>query len=362
MREINDLYRRNGKNIYIKQPEFYELSYVSKLWSDEETMKDIGGVFNFPEEKWTMFYKKMVQPTDGKNFYCLVYTTRDKAIGEVSFHGYDSATKIARFNIKIHHRYRNKGYGKEAIRLLLEYYFLEFGGEMIMDNIHTDDGKRVAEKLGFKCVRQFKNELTVRITKEDFLNSNNDSNYDVGFLLYDGMSFLDYSLPISILNKANEILEKNMFNIFTIGENEGVTFDVGSKFSVDKSFNCEERKPTIMILPGGETVDLQVKNKEVIKYILTHYNNCDYICGLTSAIKLLVRCRALDGILIPNGKWLDDEEGTRDKLRVCNKNFVDNGKLMISGNMVGTVELCISLIKKIGGKNLSDKVAKELGL
>ena len=37
----------NGKDVYIKQPEFEELEFVSKLWGDEETMKDIGGTFNF---------------------------------------------------------------------------------------------------------------------------------------------------------------------------------------------------------------------------------------------------------------------------------------------------------------------------
>ncbi|MGL5152706.1 MAG: GNAT family N-acetyltransferase [Clostridium sp.] len=362
MKEDRELYRRNGKNVYIKQPEFDELDYVSKLWADEETMRDIGGTFNFPEEKWKMFYKKMVQPTDGKNFYCLVYTTRDKAIGEVSFHGYDSATKIARFNIKIHHRYRKKGYGKEAIKLLLEYYFFDFGGEMIMDNITTEEGKIVADKLGFKGFRQFKNELTVRITKNDFLNSNVDRELNVVLLNYDGINFIDYSLPVSILNKANEIAGKTIFNIFTVGECEGSVSDTKINIVNNISFNDEKIKPNIMILPGGVDIVNQVKNKEVIRYILTHYNNCEYICGLSSSIKLLVRCRALDGVLVPDGKWIEEMESARDELRVLNRSFIDNGKLMLTGNMIGTIELCTTLINKVGGKTLSDKVCKELGL
>ena len=35
MAEISGTYRRNGKNVYIKQPEYKDLSFVSKLWSDE---------------------------------------------------------------------------------------------------------------------------------------------------------------------------------------------------------------------------------------------------------------------------------------------------------------------------------------
>jgi len=66
-------------------------------------MGELGKTYSFPKEKWDMFYRKMVQPTDGKNFYCLIYSLDDKAIGEVSFHGYNSATKVARINIKIQH-------------------------------------------------------------------------------------------------------------------------------------------------------------------------------------------------------------------------------------------------------------------
>ena len=100
----------------------------AKLWANEETMQDIGGAYFFPKEKWEMFYKKMVYPTDGKNFYCRNISLKDKPVGEVSFHGYDSITKIARINVKIHYKYRNHGYGERSIKLLLEYYFLEFWG------------------------------------------------------------------------------------------------------------------------------------------------------------------------------------------------------------------------------------------
>ena len=146
------LYMREGKRIYIKQPILEELEFVASLWSDEETMKDIGGVFSFPRSKWEGFYKKMVYPSDGKNFYCLVYLNDGSPIGEVSFHGYDSATKVARFNIKILSKYRNQGFGEEAVKLLLEYFFIEFGGEIIMDSISTEAGVRLAEKMKFSII------------------------------------------------------------------------------------------------------------------------------------------------------------------------------------------------------------------
>ncbi|MFR3910919.1 MAG: hypothetical protein ACLTYB_07105 [Clostridium paraputrificum] len=51
------LYMREGKRIYIKQPILEELEFVASLWSDEETMKDIGGVFHFLEVSGKVFTK-----------------------------------------------------------------------------------------------------------------------------------------------------------------------------------------------------------------------------------------------------------------------------------------------------------------
>ena len=150
MNDKINLYRRNGKLIYIKMPEFNELAFVRELWGKKENMGEFGDVYSFPKEKWEMFYRKMVSPTDGKNFYCLIYDLNDKPIGEVSFHGYNSATKVARINIKIHYEHRKKGYGEEALRLLLEYYFYEFGGQSIIDSVKSDEGKSLLKKIGFE--------------------------------------------------------------------------------------------------------------------------------------------------------------------------------------------------------------------
>ena len=66
---INDIfYRRDSKKIYIKKPDLIELSYTQRLWNDTDTMADVGKVVDFPRYKWETFYKRSVNPTDGKNF------------------------------------------------------------------------------------------------------------------------------------------------------------------------------------------------------------------------------------------------------------------------------------------------------
>lgn len=43
----------------------------------------------------------MVLPTDGRNYYSLVYNYDNQPIGEASFHGYDASTQMAKLNVKI---------------------------------------------------------------------------------------------------------------------------------------------------------------------------------------------------------------------------------------------------------------------
>jgi RimJ/RimL family protein N-acetyltransferase len=161
-------FRKDGKSVYIKQPEFGELDYVEELWSDEETMKDVGGIIPFPIERRKPWYEKMVCPTDEKNFYCLIYNHDDVPVGEVSFHRFNIEEKIADFNIKVQHKYRNKGYGKEAMKLLLRYYFYDFGGQVVFDDVINEKGQKALQSFGFESVSKCGNEILFKMTKERF--------------------------------------------------------------------------------------------------------------------------------------------------------------------------------------------------
>lgn len=359
MTEVSGSYRRNGKNIYIKQPEFKDLFFVSKLWSDEKTMEDIGGAFNFPENRWEMFYKKMVYPTDGKNFYCLVYTIDDEPIGEVSFHGFDYITKIARFNIKIDYRYRRRGYGEEALKLLFEYFFLEFGGEMIIDSIPTEEGVRVAKRLGFVEIGQYRDGTKMRVAKEEFLNHKRKSSMKVGILTYDGMNMNDYACAHDTLNLVNILHKEEIFKLSPVAFNDKVVLNNGLILNID-SINPDEFEPDIIILPGGNILDNLRDDSDLVKFVLKNLTKCEYICAMEDAIKVLIGCKALDGIIVP--RFCNDIDRYINSDKIIDSNFCDDGKILLSSNEIGNFEMIISLVQKVAGLNLSDKLKRRLGI
>ena len=354
MNEKLSLYRRNGKIAYIRKPSFEELSFVKDLWGNKENMGEVGVAYSFPREKWEMFYKKMIQPTDGKNFYCLVYTTDDKAIGEVSFHGYNSATKVARINIKIHHEYRRMGYGEEALRLLLEYYFLDFGGEAIIDTVRTNEAKSLLKKVGFEEINNFRKQYTYKLTKNNFLNCKISNKKKIAILAYDDMDIMEYSIVFNIFAKINELLEDDYFKIHSVSSKAKIKSN-NIDITVDKIVGTDIFNPNIVIIPGGVGASIATNDSILMNYIRKRYNECDYITAFSNGIYFLDKFNDINGVAIPESKW--KIEGAIE----IKRSFVDNGKLMFASNMIGIIELCVEIIKKLVGEDISKELYKELG-
>ncbi|MGB9801328.1 MAG: GNAT family N-acetyltransferase [Arcobacter sp.] len=161
---------KKGENIYIRLPKYEEIAYISKLWSDVDTTGEVGGPFFLPEDKVSSWFQKMVHPTDGRNFYCLIFNNKDEPVGEVSFHRFDDLTKTAELNIKIESKHRGKGYAKEALFLLLDYYFNEFGGEIMIDPVLLSNKKaqKMLLSFGFEYDPSNKEVFLLKITKDMF--------------------------------------------------------------------------------------------------------------------------------------------------------------------------------------------------
>lgn len=348
-----NLYRRNGKLVYIKQPRFDELSFVKELWSDKKNMGDTVEVYSFPREKWDAFYKKMVSPTDGKNFYSLIYDFNDNPIGEVSFHGYNSATKVARINIRVHYEYRRRGYAEEALRLLLEYYFFEFGGQAVIESINNNEGKALLKKIGFEELNRFRDQGTYKITKNKFISYRVNSSISVAILLYNDIDPMEYYLPFNIFSKANEIIGENYFDIYSLVNDDKITTK-HSLIQANNIFNIN-MYPDIIVIPGGNSTEEIMENKELIIYLNKAYSKCDFIVVFSNGIYLMSDFIRFNGISIPNSKHIIDG------VKTVNKDFVDNGKIMISNNLFGHIEICINVIKKIVGFEIAEKICKELG-
>jgi RimJ/RimL family protein N-acetyltransferase len=75
-------------------------------------------------------------------------------VGEVSFHRLDRETLTAELNIKVLASERGHGHGRRALHRFLEYFFNEFGGLVMTDNIAPGNtqGQALLAAAGFRRV------------------------------------------------------------------------------------------------------------------------------------------------------------------------------------------------------------------
>lgn len=159
-------------NIYLRPPQLEELPYIQKLWADPLTMAEVGGPIHLTDEQAAQWFTRMVSPGRETDRYFLIFNQNDQPVGEISFHRYDPSTGIAEFNIKIEHCHRGKGYAKQAVPLLLRYFFFDFGGKIMLDPValNNQPGQEALIKLGFKKDASRQDVCLLKMTKEEFIN------------------------------------------------------------------------------------------------------------------------------------------------------------------------------------------------
>lgn len=354
MQQNKEAYKRGGNLVYIKKPTFEELEYTKKLWSDYDTMKDIGGVFELNDRRKQTFYKKMVNPTDGKNFYCIVYTNDGEPVGEASFHGYDSANKIARLNVKIQKKYRGNGYGTEAARLILEYYFYEFSGDIIIDNkVTTKEAEITLKKLGFKPSMQ----SCYKITREEFAKKSSIKKKEVGIVAFDGVSMSKLGIIVECLTACNKI-DEEVAVIDLLSNNDIVKANSGIEINIEEKIS-DRKKYNILIFPDG--IDIRKLSETTRKILKNMIQEADHIIAMDNSISILLELSLLKGmnIILPES-LVGRYKAEIWNYNLMNESYVDNGKFILFKGIRGVIEGSLYLVEKIYGRNQLEKIKNEI--
>lgn len=150
-------------NIRLIKPKFKELEFREKLLQDENTMKynrKYGWTIIFPKNKWESWYYKWVLKPN-KKFYRYVEVDGE-FVGEACYR-FDDFHNEYIMSIVIYDKYRNKGYGKNAISLLLNAA-KKNGVKRLCDDIAADNWSyKMFLKNGFKI--RFKNDDIIFVYK-----------------------------------------------------------------------------------------------------------------------------------------------------------------------------------------------------
>lgn len=170
MKTENKNRRLTAENVRLRRPELEDLAYIRKLWADPDTMKEVGGPIVMDEKRARRWFEKMLDPGSPGDRYFLIVNRDNLPVGEASFNRFDPGTKTAELNLKIEACHRFKGYGPEAVRLILEYFFGSFGGQVMADPIAPDNiqGRKALMSFGFEHDPSRTDVFMLRMTKQMF--------------------------------------------------------------------------------------------------------------------------------------------------------------------------------------------------
>jgi RimJ/RimL family protein N-acetyltransferase len=163
-----------GKLVNLVEPSRIDHELVRSIWEDQETMAEVGGIAPLTEEKYKEWWLYMFDEKADENQYFLVLDTDNcECFGEVSFHRFDKVTRRAMFNIKIHTKFRGRGYAKEAIDLMLEHFFDVWKGEVMEDSVREQNrrGLEYMKEYGFRERGRDKDEVLLEMRREDWVKT-----------------------------------------------------------------------------------------------------------------------------------------------------------------------------------------------
>ena len=128
-----------------------DVEIYTKWLNDEATASNIGQyrkVVSLVTEQ-----KYLDNASSGGHNYAIVLLDGDKLIGNISLVDENAIDRTATLGIFIgDEEYRSKGYGAEAIRLILDYGFKTLNLHNIMLTVHYDNPRAIAcyKKVGFR--------------------------------------------------------------------------------------------------------------------------------------------------------------------------------------------------------------------
>lgn len=142
-----------GKYVYLCPIEMNDLEDYYLFLSDSETGKFTGNQIIFTKQTAASWIEKISKPDSTRVDLMIISQETGQFLGEVVLNDIDSVNRSANIRIAISgQNNKGKGYGTEAMLLMLQYAFGTLNMHRIELGVYSFNGRaiHVYEKLGFK--------------------------------------------------------------------------------------------------------------------------------------------------------------------------------------------------------------------
>lgn len=120
--------------VSLQVPSLRDLDFIRRLWADPDTMEPVGGPVILSPEAASDWHRRWVSPGSVDRAYWLVISGIGP-VGEISFRSFDMQERVADLNVKTAASARGQGYGRQALRGFLRFFFQDLGGAALVDDV-----------------------------------------------------------------------------------------------------------------------------------------------------------------------------------------------------------------------------------
>lgn len=171
-----------GKKIKLCAISEKHTDYFYKMFNDMEIQRNADVVKNPTSREQVRSFIEKSQETSEYSYWFVIEDYEGHSVGDVDINDPDIRNGKFRYGISILQEYRGKGYAKEAILLVLNYYFNELRFNKANAEVHEFNSKSIKlhESLGFSWEGKIRESLYVNgkycdeylfgITKKEFNN------------------------------------------------------------------------------------------------------------------------------------------------------------------------------------------------
>ncbi len=175
----------------------------------------------------------------------------------------------------------------------------------------------------------------------------------IGVLMYDDVLTTELTAPMDVFTKPTESGEK-LFNVITIAESyDFIVSEEGLKMFPDYTL---ENAPNldILIVPSAYDMSLQVKNKELVNFIIAQNNNTEYTVSNCAGATLIGESGVANGRKIVT--WIGggkDLQKNYPDLKVQDDesvSYIEDGKFLSSNGNLASYISSLELLEKLSSK------------
>ncbi len=157
-----------GDRISLRTVEKEDIEFLRDGVNHPEVRKHMGNTGPQNLESEEEFFENIVEASDGIH---LLICREDEPMGIVKLEEKEKPSNIAELGLWLHPEFHSKGYGTEAIELIVEHGFRQLNYQKLYARAHEDNkgSQRIWEKHGFEKEGQLREHVLVEGEHRDMI-------------------------------------------------------------------------------------------------------------------------------------------------------------------------------------------------